>query len=147
MGGVFLLLIIVNTGLHAVKMVFPPIAVIYSMRYNAPMTLLSSVCFFSWALTWRMQSRFINRVAKSVLSVYIISELVPKVYYDALHWIQNNMSLSTELVMVPVYIVVFFCACVLFDQVRLWFQNRLTPSVMLIVYRVSDYITLNLRNE
>ena len=140
-GWVFLLLLAVNTGLHTLKMVFPPTAIIYSMRYNAPMTILSSVCFFLWALTWRLQSRFVNKVAKSVLSVYIISELIPGVYYGVLHWIQDRVPIALEFVLVPIYITVFFCACVLFDQGRLWIQKRISPLVLSVFMKMQDYVT------
>lgn len=140
-GRVFLLLMAANTVLHAVKMVFPSIAVIYSMRYNAPMTLLSSICFFFWALTWRIQSGFVNKVAKSVLSVYIISELVPGVYYNTLHYIQINTSPILELIIIPLYIIVFFCCCISFDQIRIKIQNLITPSIMAITSKISSVVS------
>ena len=136
MGWAFLLIVIVNTALHAVKMVFPPIAVIYSMRYNAPTTIMASICFFSWALTWHMQSDFVNKVAGSVLSVYLISDLVPSVYYGALHWIKDNTSFALGLGLIPLYILVFFCLCVLFDQIRIKIQKYVTPHVTPITSKI-----------
>ena len=89
-GGAFFLTVGINTALHAIKMVFPPIAIIYSMRYNSLMNLIASVIFFTWAMQWSFQSGLVNRVAKSVLAVYICSELIPYVYYGVLHQIQEN---------------------------------------------------------
>ena len=120
MGGVFLLVIIINTALHAVKMVFPPIAIIYSMRYNSPMNFLASVFFFIWALQWSFQSGIINFVAKSVLAVYICSEMIPYVFYGALHRIQSQHDpIWLEMIAVLVYIIVFFVAFIIIDKIRI----------------------------
>ena len=133
LGGAFLLVIIINTVLHAVKMVFPPIAIIYSMRYNSPMTLISSITFFIWTMQWSFQSGIVNKVAKSVLAVYICSEMIPFVYYGALHRIQDVLPLWAELIAVPAYIIAFFLAFILVDRIRIitmtpfhvWVANKM----------------------
>ena len=141
-GGLFWLVVIVNTGLHAVKMSFPPIAIIYSMRYNAPMILVASFCLFAWATQWTLQSSLVNRIAKSVLSVYICSEFLPLTYYGVLHWIQNRFSPGLELVLVPVYIIVFFYAVVLFDRVRITITMPIQSWVSNKLDSVSDRLNL-----
>lgn len=134
LGGAFLLVIIVNTVLHAVKMVFPPIAIIYSMRYNSPMTLISSITFFIWTTQWSFHSGFVNKVAKSVLAVYICSEMIPYVYYEALHRIQDIMPLWAELMAVPAYIIVFFLTFIFVDKIR---SLITTPSQMWLVDKLN----------
>lgn len=132
-GGAFLLIIIINTILHAVKMVFPPIAIIYSMRYNSPMTLIASIIFFTWVMQWSFQSGIVNKVAKSVLAVYICSEMIPFVYYGALHRIQDVLPLWAELIAVPAYIIAFLLAFILVDRIRIitmtpfhvWMANKM----------------------
>ena len=119
MGGGWLLVISLNTGLHAIKMIFPPIALIYSMRYNSPMNMIATISFFCWAMTWKLQSGFINKVAVSVLSVYICSEFLP-VYYEPLHWIQNSFLGYAEYALIPLYILFFFAVCLAFDKLRIW---------------------------
>ena len=103
------------------------------MRYNSPMNLIASVIFFTWAMQWSFQSGLVNRVAKSVLAVYICSELIPYVYYGVLHQIQENTPLWLEQIAVPAYIFVFFIAFVLVDKIRIllitpahgWVANKL----------------------
>lgn len=136
-GGYFLLIIIINTALHAIKMVFPPIAIIYSMRYNSPMNLIASVVFFLWAMQWSFQSRLVNKVGKSVLAVYICSEMIPYVYYWALHQIQENVLFSLELITVLAYIVVFFITFILVDKLRI----LLTTPVQVWVANKLEHIT------
>lgn len=118
-GWAFLLIIIINTALHAVKMVFPPIAIIYSMRYNSPMNLIASVVFFIWAMQWSFQSGMVNKIAKSVLSVYICSEMIPCVFYGVLYHIQGNIPIWLELIFVLSYIVFFFMVIIVFDKLRI----------------------------
>lgn len=136
MGGAFWLVIIINTALHAVKMVFPPIAIIYSMRYNSPMTLIASIIFFTWVMQWSFQSGIVNKVAKSVLAVYICSEMIPFVYYGALHRIQDVLPLWAELIAVPAYIIAFFLAFILVDKVRILIT---TPSQMWVVDKLNKF--------
>ena len=139
MGGVWLLFILLNTGLHAIKMVFPPIALIYSMRYNSPMNMLATISFFCWAMTWKLQSAFINKVAVSVLAVYICSEFLP-VYYRPLHWIQAEFSGWGEFVLIPLFIIAFLFACVLFDKLIIWITTTLVYKLSRIMESVSKIV-------
>ena len=117
-------------------MVFPPIAIIYSMRYNSPMTLIASIIFFTWVMQWSFQSGIVNKVAKSVLAVYICSEMIPFVYYGALHRIQDVLPLWAELIAVPAYIIAFFLAFILVDKVRILIT---TPSQMWVVDKLNKF--------
>ncbi len=117
-GGAFFALIVVGAGLHAIKMIFPPIAIIYSMRYNSPYVVLTSACFFMWIRSYSFRSAFINNVAKSVLSVYIISSMIPG-YYEGLHYIQDNTSTLGTASLVPLFIVVYYCLCIFIDKIRI----------------------------
>lgn len=127
-GGVWLLVILLNTGLHAIKMVFLPIAIIYSMRYNSPMNMLATISFFCWAMTWKVQSAFINKVAVSVLAVYICSEFFPG-YYGPLHWFQNSFPEYLGFALVPLYIILFFAVCIIFDKFRIWVTSPILSAL------------------
>ena len=131
---VWLFIIVLNTGFHAIKMVFPPVAIIYSMRYNSPMNMIASVSFFCWAMTWKCQSGFINKVAISVLAVYICGEFMP-IYYTPLHYIQNHYPGWTEFVLVPLFILVFYSGCVLFDRLRILVT---TPILSVLSKKMED---------
>lgn len=142
-GGHFLLVMIINTILHAVKMVFPPIAIIYSMRYNSPMTLIASIIFFTWVMQWSFQSGIVNKVAKSVLAVYICSEMIPYVFYGALQQIQENSPKGLGLIAVFAYIVVFFMTFIFVDKIRIlittpayvWVANKLNQIADHYLYK------------
>lgn len=128
-GGKIILLLIIGTALHAVKMRFPPIAVIYSMRYNSPFVMLMSISVFSAAMKWHIQSAKINAVARSVLSIYIISSTMP-VYYEPLNWLKARLSPSMDLIAFPLFIVMFFFSCIVFDQLRLELQKMIVPRIL-----------------
>ncbi len=118
MGGGGLLLIILGAGLHAIKMIFPPIAIVYSMRYNSPYVMVASVCLFQWIATFRFQLGIINKIAKSVLAAYIMHSMIPH-YYWGLHWVQDHTGYLGTVVMMPLFIVVYFIMCILIDQLRI----------------------------
>lgn len=117
-GRLFLIIVIVNTVLHAIKMVFPPIAIIYSMRYNAPTTLVATMCLFSWVLTWKIQSKTINWFAKSALAVYVCSEFLP-IYYRPILWIHDMYQGGAEAVLLLLFILMFYISVASFDKVRI----------------------------
>ena len=143
-GGVIFLLLIVNTILHAIKMVYFPISVIYSMRYNSPMTMLMTIVVFNYMMTWKIKSKFINKVARSVFSVYIISEMMP-VYYQPLHWIQGKVFPKVEFVCLAGFIVFFFISCLVIDQLRIKIQERISSITLPQVERLYYHLLLRLK--
>lgn len=80
--------------------------------------MIASVCLFQWITTIRLQSDIINRIAKSVLSVYIISSMIPG-YYSGLHWVQDHTGYWGSALMIPIFIVAYYVACILIDQIRI----------------------------
>ena len=87
-------------------------------------------------MQWSFQSGIVNKVAKSVLAVYICSEMIPFVYYGALHRIQDVLPLWAELIAVPTYIIAFFLAFILVDKVRILIT---TPSQMWVVDKLNKF--------
>lgn len=71
-GGWFLVCVVLMTVLHAVKQVWLPIAVIYSLHFNSPMLIIASVLLFLWAKGLSIQSRVVNWIASSVFAVYLV---------------------------------------------------------------------------
>lgn len=99
------------------------------MRYNSPFVMVASVCMFQWMATFSFQSIFINKVAKSVLSVYVISSMIPG-YYDGLHWVQNHTGYWGTAILMPIFIAAYYAACIVIDQVRIIVCR---PLIMLLV--------------
>lgn len=117
---IVIFLIAMMTGLHMCKILFPPTAILYSMRYNSPILLLTSVLAFLMFSTLKFQSKVINWVAGSVLAVYIISTLPffgPR-YYNVLKLIVNNYSGFMAFILVLSSMVAFYFACIIVDKLR-----------------------------
>ena len=116
----------VMTILHALKMVWSPIVVLYSLHYNAPLLVLASVLVFLWAKGLKIQSKAINWVAASVFSVYLVfsNPSVVPVFHDWQHYAQT---VSASSLLTPVFlaglILLCFCSCILIDKLRIWVFN------------------------
>ena len=120
------------TMLHGVKMVFFPISIIYSMRYNSPMLFLASFFLFQWVRTWRIKSNLINWIAVSVLSVYIVhtQPLVAHYFFDFLKGISIDPS-SSQLSSACIIIIASLCLYtiyILVDKVRTIITNPIVSK-------------------
>ncbi len=141
-GGVFLLIALLMTGLHAVKMLFPPIAIIYSMRYNSPAVMIASVVFFLWVCTWKIQSKIINWISGSVLSVYIIHSqpVVSEFFFGGLKQISQSLpSLLAGLAIVGSMFCLYIC-CILLDRVRITLINPQADKVSALIKNKCDVL-------
>lgn len=116
----FLILVSMNI-LHHAKLEFFPIAILYSLKYNSPMVMLSSVVFFIWFSNLRIQSKIINYISISVLSVYIIHlhPFVWDVLFDFLKYIQRNMNLMNAAIFISLSLIVFYMCCIFVDKIRI----------------------------
>lgn len=118
--GCFLLM----TALHAVKMMWFPISVVYSLHFNSPMLIVATVLVFLWAKEWKMpQSRVINWVAASVFSVYLIhcNPAIAPHFWGMVFMVRGAFEspVMTCLALMGM-IATFFMGCVLVDKVRIW---------------------------
>lgn len=113
---------VLMTLLHAVKMVWNPIAVVYSLHYNAPMMILASVLVLLWAKNLKIQSRGINWVAASVFSVYLILSnpiVVPYLHQWIMQILEVTDSSAGGGILLAMLILCLFAACILVDKVRI----------------------------
>lgn len=116
------------TLLHAVKMFWNSVAVIYSLHYNAPMLICASVFVFLWIKGLSIQSRWINWVASSVFAVYLVlSNPAVAPYLQQSLWEIHNIYESTFLTFLTLslFILGLFLACVFVDKFRVWAFNRI----------------------
>ena len=119
LGGV-ILCVLMATCMHMCKMVFPPVAIIYSMRYNSPMLLSTSILLFIYFKQVSIQSNLINRISSSVLSVYLISSLpyIGKRYYQLIVMLNNCNSGFQAFGFVLGTMLIFYFLCIMADQIR-----------------------------
>ena len=102
------------------------------MRYNSPAVMVASVLMFLWVMTWRMQSKAINWISASVLSVYIIhmSKVGEHLFFAPLKWMDANLQM--EWIWMAAFVVTFYMSCILFDKIRIavctplvhWLSNK-----------------------
>ena len=106
---------------HAVKMIFFPISVIYSMRYNSPMVMLASITLFLWASSWKIKSKKINWIATSVLSVYIIhsSPFIYNLFFGFLKDFQSKHNAPLVALIIPLAMILLYAASILLDKCRI----------------------------
>lgn len=107
--------------MHAIKIVFAPFAIIFSMRYNSPAVMLASVLFFCWVKEWNMQSKAINWIASSVLSVYIVhmGPFGSYCFFKPLKWITASGSPIMVCIGTILFMLAFYAVCILIDKLRM----------------------------
>lgn len=118
-------------------MIFPPIAIVYSMRYNSPMIIFTSILVFILFSTIKFQNRAVNKISGSVLSVYLISSLPffgPK-YYQMLVEINNFNNVLWAFAKIGCFMIIFYFSCILADYLR----KRLTKSLEEVICKVLEY--------
>lgn len=109
--------------MHAIKLLFPPFAIVFSMRYNSPAVMMASVLFFCWAKTWKMQSKVINWISVSVLSVYIIhmGPFGSYCFFTPLKYMSTSWNDAFACLGMMAYVLSFYVCCILLDKVRILF--------------------------
>lgn len=130
------------TALHALKMVFFPISIIYSMRYNSPMVLLASFLIFQWAKRWKIQSSKINWIAVSVLSVYVVHSqpVVSFYFFNFLKDLSQNQTLSNINTFggILLSMVILYILCVLIDKIRIRLCAHIVDFYTIMIERILD---------
>lgn len=125
-GWLSLLMFLIMTVLHAVKMRFFPISIIYSMHYNSPCLYLASFLVFQWFRNLSFQSSFINYTASSVLAVYLI-HCHPE-FWQYFSWMLKQV-LSfvsfNEPIAVVIFVVLFFTAAIIVDKIRIFLTRNM----------------------
>lgn len=120
-GGKWLIVCLLCVLMHAIKVRYAPMAVLFTFRYNSPMVMITTLTFFHWAMTWKLQNKWINWISASVLSVYLIQShtIGAKFLFgtcDKIHLIFATFPAAILMVMT---VVVFFACCILIDKIRI----------------------------
>lgn len=112
------------TLLHAIKMVWFPISAIYSLHHNSPMMVIAALLTFLWAKDLKIpQSRFVNWIAASVFSVYLIhcNPSIALTFWSMMERVRDYYASPAMTAFVLALVtILFFAGCVLVDKVRIW---------------------------
>ena len=143
-GFVFVGLVLLMTILHMCKMVFFPISIIYAMRYNSPMMWVASIFVFIWFTNLNLQNNFINKIATSVLAVYLISSQ-PFVSNRLYHWfesIKDTLSDVAAFGLVFFAMLLFYIVAVMLEFLRKKMFEKLEFKISNCCQRLSEKIIL-----
>lgn len=96
-------------------------------NYNSPFVVVSSVCVFLLFLRFKFHSPLINKIAASVIAIYLVQESAYGFYiYKVLR--AKVTSGSDMLPIISQYLLVVLIAPILIDQLRIWiFGKTLKP--------------------
>lgn len=86
---------------------------------NNPIVILSSVAFLMMFEQMRIQSGFVNHIAKSTLAVLLGHSAIFFLYKNQFKFLYDNFSGVELVVCWALSVVIVFCACVVVDQIRL----------------------------
>ncbi len=132
MGGVnWLMICIACVLMHAVKVRFAPMAILFTFRYNALMVMLATLALFHWVMKWKLQKNWVNWISASVLSVYLIQSqaIGGKLLFGTCDNIHNTFSTIPAAILMVVVVVGFYACCILVDKVRIKICNPINECV------------------
>lgn len=117
---VLLTIIITVISFVATRIEWIPSSIVwYMMNYLNPLAVFSAFSLLLYFSNLKIKSnRFINWVASSTLAVYLIhaNDVTLPLYAEAIYRINSNSHIP--LVMINVFIISVFVACILIDKVR-----------------------------
>lgn len=107
------------------------------ITYNNPFTLIGAIAFFMMMTTIQIQSRFVNRLAKSVFAVVMLA--IP--YRPISDYISTILPDGLYMPIVVAFIgaTVFFMAAIAFDQVRI--------LLCMPIWRICDRVAERIENR
>lgn len=126
--GKSLLLYVTCCLLHALAVIFGHYIELphwYPASYNNPLLVLGAIGFFCFMMTFHFNSRLINRLALSAISIYLLQDIkVFRIICDSLGGVEyfghNIMFLLLFLVL---FVFVFTSIALCIDQLRIFVNN------------------------
>jgi len=93
-----------------------------SFPYNSPLLIIMAVLFFNIFRSVKINSKIINYLATSALSIYLIHEnpCTSKYVYAPVSIWYENQSVAMLIVYMLAYALVIFFACIFIDKIRLY---------------------------
>lgn len=116
-----------------------PISVWHAWTYNNPVMIIGSIAYFCFMMSYHFESRLVNYLAMSTLSIYLMQTKCFSLYCVKLISMLDNGRAQMEwgfyagkfMVMI-MGVIAFSAFCVLVDQVRIY---TLTPLIKLVKKR------------
>ena len=117
--------------MHAIKVRFVPMAILFTFRYNSPMVMLATLVFFHWVMTWKLQKKWINWISASVLSVYLIQSqpIGGEVLFGTCDNIHNTFATIPAAILIVATVIGFYACCILVDKVRIKICNPINECI------------------
>lgn len=96
-------------------------AMLLGFRYNSPAVMVASILLFYWVREWKMQSKMINWVSSSVLSVYIIhmEPFGSHIFFTPLKRMISHLNAWGACSGMVAFTLVFYAACIVLDKIRI----------------------------
>lgn len=107
---------------------FSPAATWHFYNYNSPLVIIMAIAVFLLFSKLSFSSPLVNRLAKSMIAVYMVQESV--FGYSIYDRLQNYLlSPSSSVLAVPLYIFLVFAVALILDIVRLWLSGKILPTL------------------
>jgi len=126
----------------------------WAYAYSSPLVIISSISFFLLFRTFKISSKFINRLAKSALAVYLIQEdpLVRGHIYEFIHETSVKLAANEWLLLfiLPLFAFIMMAGCLLTDSVRLYITNPVEKLLNKVEWgkygrNISDYLSKRIK--
>ncbi len=116
-----------------------------SFPYCSPMLLLNAIIFFMLFAKINVRSKYINYIATSVFSVYLIHyhRDVWPLFLGGVEWIYNKVGIDPSIVLpcFAIYAVLICIGCILIDKTLTPLWNSLNKIFTKIDSRFNSYIS------
>lgn len=103
-------------------------APLHAFAYNSPFVIISSVSFFMWFATMKIESKVINTLATSAFAVYLLHKN-PYIWRDIIKpssiYLWEHLSLLEFTLAVIFLIVVIYLLTFVVDRLRLYLMSKL----------------------
>ena len=127
---------------YTLKFIKNPILLDYSYKlygaYLSPFIIFSSVCLFLFVLKFEFNSKFINWIAASVFSVYLIhcNPFTFSYYKQVCSFLFEQYNTIQYLILITLFIISVFTIAIIIDKIRIIVWNTL---VKLIHYKFPNF--------
>lgn len=107
----------------------------WAWRYNSPFVIIGAIALFMFFKSFSIKSKWINYIAASTFSVYLIHENhhVNKLLYDYIQEFTASLNILSIILYLLIVAISIFIGCIIVDRVRIfifnWFiikRNRFT---------------------
>jgi surface polysaccharide O-acyltransferase-like enzyme len=131
----YVCLTFIMSVLALIRLKYPIVNVVYSLHYNSPLVLLSSVVFFMFFASLKFQSKLVNYISISALSVYLIHQNTNgwAKYVSCVKYLQVQSSGFFLLMDLTLLIICVFILSIIIDKIRILIMTPIQNMLMTII--------------